>query len=129
MYASSRRFYAFDFHFVRWMAHASAAILVVTWVALVTAEAVRSRFDLPSAYSIYQAVTFGVVFAGYAIAVRKELVGGALAIVGTLAFFAVHVATIGTLPGMAAALFAAPGVLHLLAWHGKKVSHAPLARP
>jgi hypothetical protein len=128
MYASTRRFQAFDFHLFRWIARASAAVLVITWLALVIAEAVRSQFDTPSALTIYQGVALAIVFAGYAVGWRNELLGGVIAILGTLAFFAVHVITIGTWPDIAAAWFAAPGVLYLLSWFGKKLSGAPLAR-
>jgi hypothetical protein len=128
MYASVRRPHVFDVHSARWLARASAAILVVTWLALVMAEAVRSRFETPSLESLYQAAVFGIVFAGYAIGLRKELAGGVIAIVGTVAFFAVYLMTLGGLPHLAAALFAAPGVLYLMAWYNDLAPGAGVAR-
>jgi len=127
MYTSVRRPRAFDLNFLRWCARASAVVLVVIWLALVLAEAVLFHFEAPTE-AIYQAVALAIVFAGYAIGWRKELVGGAIAILGTVLFFAVNLVTIESLPPVEAALFAAPGVLYLLAWYGEKTSGASPAR-
>jgi hypothetical protein len=102
---------------LRLTARASAAVLVVTWLAFIVSEVMRPGFGDLGVSHFGQAVSLAVVFAGYAIGFRNELAGGAVAIVGTLAFFAVVLATSGQIPGLAAVLFAIPGVLYLLAWH------------
>jgi hypothetical protein len=117
MYASlqSRHHVPYSWLF-RWCARAGGAIVVTFWVAFVLLEIARSDVDLPSVAAYYQAAALVLVFAGYVLGWRKELTGGILAIIGTVAFFAVHVSTFGMLPGLEAAWFAAPGVLYLLAW-------------
>ena len=77
----------------------------------------RPGFDGPGINTFGQAASLAIVFAGYAIGWRKELAGGIAAIVGTLAFFVVVLTTTREMPGVAALLFAIPGVLYLLAWH------------
>ena len=57
-----------------------------------------------------------VVFGGYALGWRHELAGGALAIVGTIAFFVINALTVHVLPGAAALWFAVPGLLYIQAW-------------
>jgi hypothetical protein len=89
---------------------------MTAWVLLVLLEVARRDVEPPSASAYYQAAALAIVFAGYVLGWRKELAGGILAIIGTVAFFAVHVVTIGILPGLEAVWFAAPGVLFLLAW-------------
>jgi hypothetical protein len=101
------------------VARTIAAVLIVIWLALFIREARSLGFN-PSNDIYRQAVCLAVVFAGYAIGVRNELVGGVAAIIGTLAFFAVVLTAIGEVPGLAAALFAVPGVLYLLDWHYDK---------
>jgi hypothetical protein len=102
---------------LRLTARASAAVLVVIWLAFMVSEAMRPGFGHLGVSHLGQAATLAVVFAGYAIGLRKELAGGIVATVGTLAFFAVVLATSGQIPGLAAVLFAFPGVMYLLAWH------------
>jgi hypothetical protein len=82
-------------------------------------ELFRPGFD-PSIDNYRQAACLAIVFAGYAIGLRKELAGGIAVIVGTLVFFAVVLATTGEPPGLAGVLFATPGVLYVLAWHYDK---------
>ena len=122
MYTSIRQTHIFDVNFFRWAARVSGVVLLVAWLALVLAEALKTRFDALAIESVYQGVALAVVFAGYAIGWRKEFLGGVIAIVGTVAFFAVQLTTIGTPPELAAVWFAAPGVLYLLASHEEKVS-------
>ena len=117
MLTSAKTNLTFDSYSFRWTARASAAVLIAIWLALFTSEVMRPGFDGPNRYSLGQAASLAVVFAGYAIGWRKELAGGIAAIVGTLAFFVVVLTTTGKLPGAAALLFAIPGVLYLLAWH------------
>jgi len=100
----------------RWCARAGGAIVVVAWLVFVLVEAARPVAGPPSIAAYYQAAALALVFAGYALGWQKELAGGVLTIVGTIAFFAVHVLTFGMLPGLEAAWFTTPGVLYLLAW-------------
>jgi hypothetical protein len=98
------------------MARASAVVLMVIWLAFVIAEAMRPDFVDLSTSTLGQGASLAVVFAGYVIGLRKELAGGIAAIVGTAAFFAVVLTTTEKVPGLAALMFAVPGVLYLLAW-------------
>lgn len=103
----------------RWTARASAAILIVIWLVFFTFEAMRPGFDGPkiNTFTIGQAASLAIAFAGYVVGWRRELVGGIAAITGTLAFFVVVLTTTQEMPGVAALLFAIPGILYLLAWH------------
>jgi hypothetical protein len=102
---------------LRLAARASAVVLVVVWLAFIVSDVLRPGFGNLGVSHFGQAVSIAVVFAGYAIGFRKELAGGIVATVGTLAFFAVVLATSGEIPGLGAVLFAFPGVMYLLAWH------------
>lgn len=123
-----RRPLAVSAGWIRWSARASAIVLAASWLALVLAEGVRTKFDVPTDLA-FQAVALAIVFAGYAIGWRQELVGGVIVIVGTIAFFAVNLVTIMDAPPLAAAWFAAPGILYLLAWYAEKVNGAPIKQP
>ncbi len=101
----------------RWMARTSAAVLIVIWLALFITEAMRPGFGDLSASTIGQAASLAIVFVGYVVGVRRELAGGIAAIIGTLAFYLLVLATTEEVPGVAALLLAIPGVLYLLAWH------------
>ena len=101
----------------RWTARASAAVLILIWLAFFTSEVMRPGFDGLTINTCVQAISLAIVFVGYAIGWRKELFGGIAVIVGTLAFFFVVLTTTEELPGVAALLFAIPGVLYLLSWH------------
>lgn len=94
-----------------------AAILMSNWLGLVIAEAIRDRKLVPNIHSFPQAVILALVFGGYMLGWRKELAGGLVSILGTVAFFVHHWFVLGTPPGLAIFWFAAPGLLHLLAWH------------
>jgi hypothetical protein len=100
----------------RWCARAGGAIVVIAWLALVILEMARPDVGMPAIAAYYQAAALALVFVGYALGWRKELVGGLLAMIGTGAFFAVHLLTIGERPWFGAIWFAAPGVLYVLAW-------------
>ena len=91
-------------------------MLFVGWFAFVCGELVKNRFEMPATEAFYQAATLVLVFAGYALLWRHGLVGSALVILGTAAFFAIGLVTAGILPGIQAVWFAVPGVLALLAW-------------
>jgi hypothetical protein len=64
-----------------------------------------------------QAVALAVVFAGYLVGWRNELVGGLLSVFGTIAFVAICAVTFGAPPAISSAWFAIPGVLFLVAWY------------
>lgn len=99
----------------RWSARVCAVSLIVAWLGLVVLETVRSG-PPTTADILYQAAALAVVFAGYALGWRSELAGGVITILGTVAFFAASVFTVGVLPPPEAVWFAAPGILYLLAW-------------
>jgi hypothetical protein len=100
----------------RWCGRAGGVILVLAWAILVALEMAKPDAVPPSVHACYQAVALAVVFAGYALGWRKELAGGVLVVIGTMAFFAVHYLTSMGPADPSAAWFAAPGVLYLLAW-------------
>ena len=99
---------------LRWCARASGVFLMVSWVVLFAAEAIRQGLDKPAVNTYSQAIALAVVFAGYVLGWWKEYAGGALAILGTFAFFAIVIVTSYVPPDPAAVWFAAPGVLYLL---------------
>jgi hypothetical protein len=104
-----------------------AIILVALWTVLFVSELIKdpSAKWPPALYG--QAAILAVIFAGYASGWRKELIGGWLAIVGTVALLAVVVATnnhnVNT-PHIA--WFAVPGVLYLMARHYDRRSAKPI---
>ena len=101
----------------RWTARASTIILIAMWLVYIVADLLRPGVE-PSGFNMYgQAAALAIVFAGYAVGWRRELPGGIAVIAGVLAFFSVVLATTGVIPPLAMLLFAAPGVLYLLAWH------------
>jgi hypothetical protein len=100
----------------RWSARSGGAILFAGWLGLVVAELVRLRLATLSTNSCYRAVALAVVFIGYAVGGRGEVLGGLLAFLGVAIYYLVVVLTAGIPPGMEATLFAAPGVIFLLAW-------------
>jgi len=101
----------------RWTARVSAVILFAMWLVYMVADMLRPGIE-PIRLNMYgQAAALAIVFAGYAVGWRQELVGGIVVIVGVLAFFSVVLATTGVVPQLAMLLFAAPGALYLLAWH------------
>jgi hypothetical protein len=124
MHTNIQRPIVFDSYWFRAGARTCAVVLIAVWIALVVAEAIRSRFEMPSPLTQYQGLTLAAVFAGYAIGWRNELVGGFIAILGTLAFFALNRFMAGGFPGSGAALFAVPGILYLLAWYNERKSGA-----
>ncbi|HVT26479.1 MAG TPA: hypothetical protein VHE81_00530 [Lacipirellulaceae bacterium] len=98
---------------VRYCGRASGLIIVVSWLALVLAETLRSGMPVLSNY--YQAAMLAIVFIGYAVGWRHEVLGGALAIVGTIGFLTLYIAMFEALPPTGALCFAIPGVLYLIA--------------
>lgn len=98
---------------LRWCARASGVFLMVSWVVLFGAEAIRQGLDKPAMNTAGQGVALAVVFAGYVLGWWKEYAGGALAILGMFAFFAIVIVTSHAPPDPAAVWFAAPGALSL----------------
>ena len=116
MYASSYRHHMPIYDSFRYAAALSGIALVANWIALVVLEAAAMREWIPNVQSLHQGVVLMVVFASYAIGLRHELIGAALALGGVLVFFAVGFASVGTMPPLAAIWLAAPGMLYALAW-------------
>jgi uncharacterized membrane protein len=116
MYASPHRHIHSHSEFFRDAAAACGGTLVACWIALVTAEAVRSGHFVPNVHSFPQAIVLAVMFASYLLAWRHALVGAAVAIVGTIVFFVVGFNSTGIVPPLPAAMLAVPGVLSLMAW-------------
>lgn len=114
MYASARRYHQYAVQ-VRWLARAMAVTLFAAWLALVLMETTRPN---PPKWPIdlyVQGAVLAVVFAGYAIGWRKELVGGLVAILGTAALYGVLAVTEFVPRDMQMVWFAVPGALYLLA--------------
>ena len=103
----------------RWCGRAAAIILFVSWMILFVTE--YSRQGAPSSDTYLQAVALAVVFAGYLVGVWNELVGGVMAVLGTIAFVAVCLMITGLPLRLDLFLFAAPGVCYLLAHHFEHV--------
>jgi hypothetical protein len=80
--------------------------------------------DLRSVHQVLQAALLGVVFAGYVIGWRIELAGGLLSILGTFAFGAFYTLTFDQFFPISWALFAAPGLLYLIAWYAEQAWQA-----
>jgi len=88
-------------------------IVMASWILMAVYEASRSGAPVPEAY--LQAGALAVVFAGYAIGWSKEVLGGALAVAGTVLFYVVHVVTFHSPPAPTVALLAVPGIFYMLA--------------
>ena len=115
MYADVHKHHVPYADLFRWSARACAVSLFVAWLGLVVHETVRSG-PPTTALILYQAAAFAVVFAGYALGWRSDSAGGVLTIIGTSAFLAATLFTVGVLPPLEAVWFAAPGILYFLAW-------------
>jgi hypothetical protein len=104
---------------LRWCGRAASIVLIVGWVILFAVDLRRS--GIPSSETYPQAASLAIVCAGYIVGWRNELVGGALAIVGTVAFFMACVVPMNVLPQPGAIMFAVPGVCYLLARHFERI--------
>ena len=103
---------------LRGVALSTGTAVIVTWLQLVLFEWVRhGPPDLRSFHQVLQAATLAVVFAGYVMGWRIELVGGLMSIIGTLAFGAVCTLTFDQWFPISWAWFAAPGLCYLIAWY------------
>jgi hypothetical protein len=103
---------------LRWLARTIAEILVVLWIGYFLAEYFRPGNDQWPATLYVQGALLAVVFAGYAIGWRREMLGGWMAILGVAIFTVVTMIT-HNFPkeGVQLAWFAVPGVLYLMARH------------
>ncbi len=88
-------------------------IVMVSWVALVVNEAFRHGAPVGSEY--LQAVALFAVFAGYVVGWWKEMLGGILAVAGTVALYVLCLGTAGVAPPPQGLFLAAPGIFYLLA--------------
>ena len=100
----------------RWGAAAMGTALAINWLGLVIVEAVQLRRIVPNTHALQEAIILAFIFCGYALGWRKELAGGVLIILGTVAFFVDALLLVGALPSLGVAWFAVPGVLYVLAW-------------
>jgi hypothetical protein len=116
MYASLRGHHVPIARVFRDAAAACGATLVACWFGLLMLEVIRSGDWLPNIRSYNQALVLTIVFASYAIGWKHELIGAALALAGTAAFFAVGFVGVRVFPPVPAVWLAAPGILYLLAW-------------
>jgi hypothetical protein len=121
MYTSIQNRQVSDSSLFRYCGRAGGLIVMASWLVVVVVEAVRQGPPVLGNY--YQAIPLAMIFAGYAIGWRKEILGGSLAIIGTLVFIAQYVAMFRVFPDAGAVWFAAPGVLYLIAHYldGRKV--------
>lgn len=124
MYASTQRHHDYAAQ-CRFLARTSAVTLFAIWAAYVVAEMIRSSHAAIAPETYLQAIVLAVVFAGYAIGWRRELVGGLMAIVGTAAFFVVEAVTVSMPQDPNMVWFAVPGFLYLLARHYGHASDRP----
>jgi hypothetical protein len=116
MYISTQRHPVTYSDLFRWCARLSGAILYFGWLWFAIAELARSEFRTLSIDSSYHAAALAMVFFGYAVGWREELLGGLFAILGTAAYFLTVLLTACTPPGIEVVWFSAPGMLYLLAW-------------
>lgn len=99
---------------VRWTARFWSVATIAFVIAFIIGEGIH-----PSALHEWIGLLFFPfgVCAGMLIAWRSEGAGGIVTVASLLAFYAVSIVTIGTVPtGWAFLVFAAPGFLFLLAW-------------
>jgi hypothetical protein len=117
MYASVQRIQVSVPHLIRSLALATGGIVILTWLQLVIIEWVRyGPPDFRTFHQGAQAAMLAVVFAGYLIGWRNELVGGMLSIIGTAGFATVCALTYDGFFRISWFWFVAPSVLYMIAW-------------
>lgn len=116
MYASSQHPPIPWAYLLRWAARTCGLILFAGWALFLAAEMVRPGFQTPLR-TMAQAAALGIVFASYALGWKHELAGGLINLAGVALYFVVNVLDTQVLPAPAAAWFAVPGLLFLLARH------------
>ncbi|MGD9636222.1 MAG: hypothetical protein AB7G28_13235 [Pirellulales bacterium] len=115
MYASFHKHDLTCSDLFRDVAALSAGVLGAIWAALVVKEMVVSHEVIPNEHSALQGLALAVVFGAYIVGWRHGVWGATLAVLGTAALFAFAYSSVGVLPPLAAAWFAVPGVMYLLA--------------
>jgi hypothetical protein len=98
----------------RWSARITALVLLAGWVTLVAIEGVPPESGL-SAIVWGQLAAMLVLFAGYVLAWRREVLGALVAIAAFGMFYAIHLWGVDGWPQLAFAVFAAPAVLFFVA--------------
>lgn len=121
MYASTHPHEVPISRFCRYAARWTAAVLVAMWLASAVLETFKPEFRV-TGEMWFQGAALAAVFAGYAIGWSRELAGGVVVLVATLAYVLACRATSFTMPGAETLLFAVPGVLLLEAW---RLEHRP----
>jgi hypothetical protein len=116
MYSSAHEHHLAYCDLFRWSARIVGAVLFAGWLGLVILELVESRLGTLSAESCYQAAALAVVFLGYLVGWRDEVLGGLFAFLGVAIYILVIVLTVSG-PPREATLLAVPGGLYLLAWY------------
>lgn len=112
MYASAHLHHVTYSWLFRECGRLGGIIVMVGCCATAIVELVRYGLPAPDAY--LQGGSLAVVFSGYIVGWRKELIGAVLVILGTAVFCLAHVITFAGTPMPAIALLAAPGVFFLL---------------
>jgi hypothetical protein len=111
---------------IRWFARASGVVLMAIWLVFFFSELLRSGFGFDR-NSYIQGAALAVVFTGYILGWVKEVPGGILAVIGTIVYCLLGLVT-ECMVGPAAALFAVPGFLYLIAhqYDTKRIEHLRL---
>jgi hypothetical protein len=105
----------------RGAARAASVAVIVIWLELVLLEWIRyGSPDFRSPHQAAQAAALVVMFAGYLIGWRNELIGGLMSLIGAVAFGGVCALTFGEFLPISCAWFAVPGLLYLIAWYGNQ---------
>jgi hypothetical protein len=120
MYASVHKHSVPDSWLVRSCGRIGGLVIVLGWLPLVISEI--AAHGPPVLENYYQGAMLAIVFIGYAVGWRYEVLGGALAIIGTVGFIALYVAMFTVFPLAGAIGFAAPGIFYLIA-HYLDASH------
>jgi len=113
MYASVYKHDLSASEILRFCGRAGGIAALAIWLMLVVVDFFRNGAPVMANY--YQAAMLGIVFVGYAAGWRDEVLGGALAVAGTVAFIALELAMFGVYPPAGVELFAVPGACYLLA--------------
>jgi hypothetical protein len=114
MYTHAHNYQPSPAEIVRWTARTCAALLFVVWLGSVLSE-LHLNGPPTTAHILSQAIPLAVVFLGYAVGWRREILGGFLVVLGTIGFFAATRLVVDWWPPVESAWFALPGVLYLLA--------------
>lgn len=109
----------------RWAGRVCGVALFAVWAAFVAFEATRQTSQTWPVGLYFQAASLAVVFAGYAVGWKQELLGALLIGTGVFAYLAVTVAETKMLPSPAIAWFLTPGLLYMLARHCERTEHGP----